>query len=127
MTRTKASWAGFEPAISGVKTRRPLRTGPPGRSGLQCVGQESNLHSVARLLYRQLGSPVPSRRVLVSALDGIRTHDLHRERVTTTPGWSARAVWSFVIGHSSLVIRHWSFVIGHWVNRSLRAAPMTSD
>ena len=91
MTRTKASWAGFEPAISGVKPGGHSRQAHQDVQYLQCVGQELNLHSVARLLYRQLGSPVPSRRVLVSALDGIRTHVLHRERVTTTPGWSARA------------------------------------
>ena len=35
--------AGFEPAISGLKARRPLRRHHEGVG--QCVGQELNLHS----------------------------------------------------------------------------------
>ena len=57
----------------------------------QCVGQESNLHSVSAggLRPLRLAGAQPTR--LVSTLDGIRTHALHGEGVATTPGWSARA------------------------------------
>jgi hypothetical protein len=40
----------------------------------QCAGQELNLHSLSgRLLYRQLGSPMPSRRMSSSGAGGSRT------------------------------------------------------
>lgn len=40
----------------------------------QCAGQELNLHSLAGwLLYRQLGSPMPSRRMFSSGAGGSRT------------------------------------------------------
>ena len=63
-----------------------------------------------RVGYGHLGSPVPSRHMSevrsrkseVSTLDGIRTHVLHRERVTTTPGWSARAI---ILGLPLILLR----------------------
>ena len=88
------------------------------RTGRQCVGQELSLHSFTRVGYSHLGSPMPSRRMLSSSTggnrthkrsprfelgrfaglrtvpasvpDGIRTHDLHRDRVASTPGCSTR-------------------------------------
>jgi hypothetical protein len=44
------------------------------RTGRQCVGQELNLHSVTRVGYSHLGSPMPSRRMLSSSTGGNRTH-----------------------------------------------------
>ena len=59
------SWAGFEPAISGLKGRRPLRRHHQDICNLaKCVGQELNLHSKLRVGYSHLGSPMPSRRLV---------------------------------------------------------------
>ena len=44
----------------------------------KCVGQELNLHSEARLLYRQLGSPMPSRRMIQVARVGVEPTDHHQ-------------------------------------------------
>ena len=92
----------------------PLRSVQGSR---QCVGQELNLHSVTRVGYSHLGSPMPSRRISsstggnrthsrsprfelgrfaglrtvpASVPGGIRTRDLHRDRVASTPGCSTR-------------------------------------
>jgi hypothetical protein len=104
---------------SGLRGRRPFAD---RRTGRQCVGQELNLHSVTRVGYSHLGSPMPSRRMMSSSTggnrthkrsprfelgrfaglrtvpasvpDGIRTHDLHRDRVASTPGCSTRTITS---------------------------------
>ena len=64
------------------------RTRPPGlrgrcsrtnrRTGLQCVGQELNLHSVSRVGYSHLGSPMPSRRILPVARVGVEPTISHQ-------------------------------------------------
>lgn len=86
----EASSMGFEPTTSTVTGWRALRTALRGLVELrvecpelrvqstrpslnsqhftldsQCVGQESNLHCVKRVGYSHLGTPMPSRRVLV--------------------------------------------------------------
>jgi hypothetical protein len=61
------SSAGCKPAVFPL--RRHAHSLEPRTSGLggsrshplQCVGQESNLHSVSRAGYSRLGSPMPSR------------------------------------------------------------------
>jgi hypothetical protein len=96
------SFAGCKPAVFPVRRHAQDRNSGPGGDrthiilfkrqvlrqlsykASQCVGQESNLHSNLRAVYSRFSSPVPAD-TFFSTLDGIRTHDLHLERVTTTP------------------------------------------
>ena len=65
-------------------------------------GWKPNLQ-LARVGFEPTASPGLSRSgrpiayLAVSTLDGIRTHALHLERVTTTPDWSARARLVFLV------------------------------
>ena len=100
---------------SGLRGRRP---GADRRTGRQCVGQELNLHSskAAALQAVRLANAQPAhvlqvarvgieptddhqglslaglRTVPASVPGGIRTRDLHRDRVASTPGCSTRTI-----------------------------------
>ena len=50
---------------------------PIDERAVQCVGQELNLHSAARVGYSHLGSPMPSRR-MTSSTGGIEPTDDHQ-------------------------------------------------
>jgi hypothetical protein len=83
------SSAGFEPAFSGLKGRRPLRRHHEDNHPSSVSGRSRTCTANAGGL-----QPLGLANALAdtsSTLGGIRTHDLHLERVATTPGWSARA------------------------------------
>ena len=84
-TRPSVARRGFDPLWPACKTGDLARS----RTGLRVSRAGVEPAQRLRVGYSHLGSPMPSRLDGIT-LDGIRAHALHRERVTTTPGWSAR-------------------------------------